>query len=60
VVLTNGSCATGTYEPGQIRNEAAISSHSCVPRGSLFRANYLGNVKVCYDKAGCAYIVKNH
>jgi len=31
LVLTLGSCATGTHEPCQVRKEAAVSGHSCVP-----------------------------
>lgn len=38
LVLTLGSCATGTHEPCQVRKEAAVSGHSCVPQGSLGRA----------------------
>lgn len=43
VVLTPGSCATGTHEPCQIRKEAAVSGHFCVPQGSLGRAMNLSN-----------------
>jgi len=32
-VLRIESCAMGTCEPGQVREEAAISKHSRVPRG---------------------------
>jgi len=35
VVLTIGSCATETHEPGQVRKEAAISGFFCVPQTSL-------------------------
>lgn len=31
--MTAGSCATRTREPRQVGNQAAISGHSCVPRG---------------------------
>jgi len=43
LVLTFRSCATGTHEPCQIRKEAAVSGHSCVPRGSLGRAMNVSN-----------------
>ena len=35
-VLKNGSCATGSCEPCQVGNQAALSGLSRVPRGSLF------------------------
>ena len=44
MVLTFGSFAMGTYEACQVRNEAALSKSSCVPKGSLDRANCIGNV----------------
>src|SRR5699024_9669141 len=43
LVLTFRSCATGTHEPCQVRKEAAVSGHSCVPWGSLDRAMNLSN-----------------
>lgn len=43
LVLTFRSRATGTHEPCQIRKEAAVSGHSCVPWGSLGRAMNLSN-----------------
>ena len=42
--MTFGSFATGIHEPCQVRNEAALSETSCVPEGSLDRANCIGNV----------------
>lgn len=44
-MLTAGSCATRTYEPCQVRKEAAISKHLRVPWECLVRANCLGNVR---------------
>ena len=44
MVLTFGSFATEIHEPGQVRNEAALSETFCVPEGSLDRANGIGNV----------------
>src|SRR5699024_11253327 len=59
LVLTPRSCATGTHEPCQIRKEAAVSGHSCVPRGSLSRAMNLGNAEGCPINNGCTvYIMK--
>src|SRR5690625_7765119 len=43
LVLTFRSCATETYEPCQIRKEAAVSRFFCVPRDSLDRAMNLSN-----------------
>src|SRR5699024_7353314 len=59
VVLTPRSCATGTHEPCQIRKEAAVSGHSCVPRGSLSRAMNLGNAEGHPGNNGCTvYTIK--
>ena len=41
--LKTESCATGTYEPCQVRKEAALSKHFCVPRGSLAGVKEKGN-----------------
>ena len=43
LVLTYRSHATGTHEPCQVRKEAAVSGHSCVPWGNLDRAMHLSN-----------------
>ena len=53
MVLTVGSYATGTYEPCQVRKEAAISKHSRVPQVSLIRANYMGNARKGMLEARC-------
>ena len=44
-MLTAGSCATRTYEPCQVRKEAALSKHLRVPWERLVRANCLGTVR---------------
>src|SRR5699024_5849019 len=43
LVLTYRSRATGTREPCQVRKEAAVSGHSCVPWRNLDRAMHLSN-----------------
>jgi len=48
--LTFGSCATGICEPCQVRNEAALSKSSCVPRGRLGRVNCKGNAYDIHTK----------
>jgi len=35
-----GSCAAEAYEPRQVREEAAVSSHFWVPQGHLVGANW--------------------
>ena len=45
VALTLGSCATGTREPCQVGNEAALSDAPCVSQGHLGRVNCFGNVR---------------
>ena len=55
-MLTFGSCATGTYEPCQGRNTAALSRIFCVPQGSLDRVNCKGNVGDSFSKPGARYI----
>src|SRR5699024_2402290 len=52
LVLTFESCATETYEPCQVRKEAAVSSHLRVPRGSSDRAMNLSNAWDCHDNDG--------
>ena len=47
VALTLGSCTAGICEPGQVRNEAALSRSSWVMRGCLGRANCEGNGPRC-------------
>lgn len=44
VPMTNESGAMVTYEPRQIRKEAALRRTHHVPSGRLFRENYRGNV----------------
>ena len=43
-VLKNGSCAIGGCEPCQVGDQAALSSLSYVPQGSLFGAEAAVNV----------------
>jgi hypothetical protein len=45
VAMIAGSCATEACEPRQVRKEATVSSHFCVPRGRLVRVNYMDNVR---------------
>ena len=52
MVLTFGSFATEIHEPCQVRNEAALSETFCVPKGSLDRANCIGNVCGVLFEAG--------
>lgn len=52
MVLTFGSFATGIHESCQVRNEAALSETSCVPKGCLDRANCAGNVCEHLHEAG--------
>jgi hypothetical protein len=55
VVLTIGSCAIETHEPGQIRKEAAISGHFCVLQGCLVRANYMSNAWLGVSRIGARH-----
>lgn len=52
VVLTVGSRAMSSHEPCQVREEAALSGSSYVPRGSLTRANDKSNAYVRLSKKG--------
>lgn len=54
-VLTFGSCAMGTYEPCQVRKEAALSRISHVPRGRLDRAGDKSNAYVRLSKEGARH-----
>jgi hypothetical protein len=52
--LTARFRAPGACEPRQVREEAALSSLSRVPRGNLARASVVGTAsKVTFDE-GCA------
>jgi len=52
VVLKTGSRATGIREPRQVREEAAVSEHFCVPRESLVGAGYQGIAWAQLSKVG--------
>jgi len=45
VALTFGSYATDTFEPCQVRNEAALRKTICVTWGNPDWVNYRGNVR---------------
>jgi len=45
MVLKTGSCAAESYEPRQVRKEAAVSSKLWVPQGCLARAISQGQAK---------------
>ena len=52
VLLTSGSLATGSCEPCQGGNTAALSRSFCVPRDRLDRVNYEGTVRGEPSKRG--------
>ena len=52
VMLTSGSLATGSCEPCQGGNTAALSRSFCVPRDRLDRVNYEGTVRGEPSKRG--------
>jgi hypothetical protein len=54
-VLTFGSRAMGTYEPCQVRKEAALSRISHVPRGRLDRAGDRSNAYVRLSEEGARH-----
>jgi len=53
VVLTVGPFAIKTYEPRQVRNEAAVSKIFYVPEDTLTRANCQSNAWRLFSEVGC-------
>ncbi|MDK2904829.1 MAG: hypothetical protein PWR12_905 [Eubacteriaceae bacterium] len=53
VVLTVGPFAIETYEPRQVRNEAAVSKTFYVPEDTLTRANDRRNAWRLIVEVGC-------
>src|SRR5699024_4849247 len=53
LVLMFRSCATETHEPCQVREEAAVSGHFCVPQGSLGCAMSWGTACGCCSNSVC-------
>ncbi len=54
--MTFGSRAAGTHEPRQVREEAAVSGASRVPRECLNRANCSGNARKVLFEGRCTAI----
>lgn len=53
VVLTVGPFAIETYEPRQVRNEAAVNEIFYVPEDTLTRANDQSNARRLIAEVGC-------
>ena len=52
-MLTVGPFAIETYEPRQVRNEAAVSKIFYVPEDTLARANCRSNAWKLFVEVGC-------
>ena len=58
-MLTVGPFAIETYEPRQVRNEAAVSKIFYVPEDTLTRANCQSNAWRLFAEVGCTAKKKN-
>ena len=56
VAMKAGSCAAKSYEPRQVRKEAAVSMLFRVPQVNLAGANYLDSTCSCKSKSGARSI----